>query len=331
MSITGTKPFFKLQAGIESVLGTAVPATRIAPIVSGSLVEHGERVFIQEERQSLIKNYRSVSTKRFVEMSGIELAPTFEDLAWWFQFFLKGGVTGSGAGADKTYTFLPTADADDLKSATFEPGDLTQAFQVAGCVGTRLELTFARNAPSSGSCDFVGFEATPQAFTGALTQRETEDINGALTAVYIDDFGGTFGSSLTDNVLDIKVGFPTEYQQFWALNGSLAPVDAYRAAARSATVEMTMAFTDPAEYLEFQNNLVDDVERLVRVKIEGTTIPTTAIKKSLTLDLATVWAEAPFAEQDGLRVVQFSGETKFNSPLAGDFKAEIVCGEATLP
>jgi len=71
MAITGTRPFFYLQAGIETTPGSAVAATRIQPIVSGNWNEHGERVFIEEERQSLIKNYRAVATKQFVDFSGV--------------------------------------------------------------------------------------------------------------------------------------------------------------------------------------------------------------------------------------------------------------------
>lgn len=329
MAITGTKPFFRFQAGIESVPGTAVAATRIQPIISGNMVEHGERSYIDEERNSLIKNYRAVATKQFVELSGIEVAPTFEDLAWWLQFFAKGGVTG--VVEDSTayrYTFTPTATANDLKTATIEIGDNTQAYEVEHSVGTRMELTLARNTPASMSVDFLGKQATATTFTGSLSDRVTEDINGALAAVYID--ASTIGSTLVTNVLDVKIGLETMQTQFWALNGSLAPVDVYRSAPRSASVEMTIAFNNTTEYAAFKSNFNGDDPRLIRVKVAGSTIAGSSTAKLAQFDLYTVWAEAPFGEQDGLRVIQLSGETIYYPTATADWDFQVVNGLSTL-
>jgi hypothetical protein len=332
MAITGTKPFFKFQAGIEGTPGVAVPATRIQPIVSGNMVEHAERTFIAEERGSLIKNYRAVATKQYVELTGIEVAPTYEDLAWWLQFFAKGGV--SGVQEDTTayrYTFTPTATADNLKTATIETGDNTQGYQVPFCVGTRMELTLARNAAATMTVDFLGQQATAAAFTGALSDRVTEDIQGALTAVYINASGGTIGNTLVNNVLDVKIGLETAQTQFFALNGQLYPVDVYRNAPRSATVEMTMAFNNTTEYAAFKSNFNGDDPRLIRVKTEGSVCGATTTKKTVQFDLYTVWAEAPFGEQDGLRVIQLSGETIYYPAATADWNFQVVNGLATLP
>lgn len=332
MAITGIKPLFQFQGAIESTPGTALPATRLQPIVSGNMVEHAERVFIAEERQSFIANYRAVATKQWAELSGIELAPTFEDLAWWLQFFAKGGVAGVLEDiAAYRYTFTPTVASNDLKTGCFETGDNTQAYQIEHCVGTRMELTIARNAPSSMTVDFIGKQASPVTFTAALSSRVTEDINGALAAVYIDADGGTIGATAVTNVLEVKIGLETMQTQFWALNGSLAPVDVYRNAPRKATIEMTMAFNNTTEYLAFKSNFSGDDARLIRVKVLGSTIPTTTTAKLAQFDLYTVWAEAPFAEQDGLRVLQLSGESKFYDSLAADWKFQVVNGLPALP
>ena len=332
MAITGTKPFFYLQAGIESTPGTAVAATRIQPIVSGNFTEHADREFIMEERQSLIKNYRAVATKQYVEMTGIEVAPTFEDLPWWLQFFAKGGVTGVLEDtAAYRYTFTPTSTSNDLKTATFEFGDNTQDYEVAFCVGTDFEITFARNAPATQSVGFLGQSASTTTKTAALSQRDTESINGALAAVYIDSNSGTIGTTAVTNVLDVKITLPTMTSQFWALNGSLAPVDVYRAEPRGASIEMTMAFTNDTEYAAFKSNFDSDDERFVRVAAEGTVISGSSTNKLVQFDLYPVWAEAQMGEQDGLRVVQFSGETKYNSSAGYDWNIQVVNGLSALP
>lgn len=331
MAITGTKPFFYLQAGIESTPGTAVAATRIQPIVSGNFVEHFERVFIEEERQSLIKNFNAVATKQYVEISGMEVSPSFEDLAWWLQFFAKGGVTGVLEDTSAyRYTFSPNATADDLKTATFEFGDTTEDYEASFCVGTDFEISFSRNSPATQTVGFLGQAATATTKTPALSQRSVETINGALAAVYIDAKGGTMGNTLVNNVLDVKISLPTMYSQFWALNGNLYPVDVYRSAPRGAMVEMTMAFTSATEYAAFQANYNTDDERLVRVAVEGTVIPGSTTNKLAQFDLYPVWGEGNFGEQDGLRVVQFSGETKYNTSAAKDWEIQVVNGLSTL-
>jgi len=332
MAVTGIKPLFKLQAAIEATRGTDLPATRIQPIISGNLVDREERIFLQEERNSFIANYRSIVTKTYSELAGIEVAPTYEDLPWFLQFFAKGGV--SGVLEDITayrYTFTPTVATDDLKTATFETGDDTNAWQVNYGIGTRFELTLARNAPASMSVDFLGQKSTSTTYTGALSDRVTEDINGALTAVYIDADGGTIGNSAVTNVLEVKVGLETAQTQFWALTGSVDPSDAYRNAPRKMTVDAKIVFRNTTEYDAWKANTTTDSKRLVRVSTSGSTVSGSSTAKLAQFDMYVSWTEAPFSEEEGLRVIQFSGETEYYASASKDWDIQVVNGLSALP
>ena len=327
MALTGSMPLAKVQVGREVVPGTAVAATRKHPIMSGNLNEHGEVNFPQEQRESLVANYRGFATRRFVEISGMEVAPTFEDLPWYLNFSVSCNMVGAPtAVVARQYDFAPNATVNDLGTATLEVGDETDEFDVNFGVMTRLELTIAKNAPSTLTMDWLGQKATSSSFTSNLSDRVTEDINGALALAYIDTT--TIGSTAVTNVIDGKVTIETMQTQFWALDGNLYPVDVYRNAARKAAVEMTVAFTDTVEYDLWQSGLSASgvTTRKIRLYVPGSTIAGTSpsTPKSLTVDLYTVWTEAPFGEDEGLRTVQFKGETVYNVTAGHDFKWSVV-------
>lgn len=327
MAITGSMPLSYFQAAIEDTPGTIQAATRKIPMMGGTLTENIERQFPQEIRNSLIANYRSFPTKRWVELSGMEAAPTFEDLPWFLNFFVSNQVSGAPTAlAAWKYDFKPRdgGRVDDLKTATWEVANSTQAYAVNFAAGTRFEMGFGIGAPATMSVDFIGQKATPQAATSALADRVTEDINGALATAYIDTT--TIGSTAVTNVLDAKVSIETANTQFWALSGNLHPIDRYRNAARKATVECTLAFTDTTEYAIFQTVSSNNTPRKIRLRVNGSAISGASggQTKQLTIDLYTVWQEAPFGEQDGLNVVKFKGETMYDTSAATDFSIQVI-------
>lgn len=327
MAITGSLPLSFFQGAIEGTEGTLAAATRKVPMLSGTLTENIERQLPQEVRNSLIANYRTFPTKRWVELSGMEAAPTFEDLPWFLNFFASNQTAGTATAVTAyRYDFKPRGGGtvDDLKSASWEVGNTTQNYAVNGCIGTSFELGFSVGAPATLSMDFAGRVATPQAATSALADRVTEDINGALAVAYIDTT--TIGSTAVTNVLDYKIRLETAQTQFWALSGNLHPIDRYRNAARKATVEMTLAFTDTTEYALFQTVSNTGTPRKVRMRVNGSAIAgaTGGQTKQLTIDTYMVYQEAPFGEQDGLNVVKFKGESMYDTSAATDWSIQVI-------
>jgi hypothetical protein len=327
MAITGQMPLAKMQVAREVVPGTSLAATRKHPIMSGNLNEHSETVFPQEQRESFIANHRAFATKRWVEVAGMEVAPTFEDLPWYCNFSISCNMTGSPTAVTaRRYAFTPLKTANDLGTATLELGDDTTEFDVNFAVMTRMELTIPKSAPATMTMDWLGQSATSGSFTSNLTNRTTEDINGALGTAYID--ATTIGSTQVTNVMDAKVTIETALTQFWAFNGSLQPVDTYRSAARKAMVEMTIAFTNTTEYAAYQANIgaSASTKRKIRYVVNGSTITGTSpsTTRSLTIDLYTIWTEAPFGESDGLRTIAFKGETIYDATADTDFSLTVV-------
>jgi len=317
----------KFQAGLESVRGTGVAATRIQPI-NGYLVENVSRAIIHEQRNSFIDNYRNFQVKRFVELRGLTTSPTFEDLPWFCQSFLKGSVTGVlSAATVYTYTFTPTANADDLKTVTWEVGDDTQAFQVPFGIGDSLALEFVADGPAKLTADYLGQKALKQAFTGALSDRVTEDINGSLMSVQIDST--TIGTTAVTNVLGAKFSIANNWVQLWRLDGGIVPGDAYRK-VRSAQLELTVQFNNTTEYDAF---VTTPVERKIRLKVLGSVIPgsTGSINKSLTIDWYGLWDTAPLSDSNGIHTVKLTGTSMYDATATADWSVAVANGLSTLP
>lgn len=334
MAITGQLPLSKFQAAIESVYATALPATRLQPMVGGLLTEHIERQMVKEQRGSFIAHYRSYAYKRWSELTGMSVAPTFEDLPWFLQAFAKGSVTGTGGGTPRTYTFTPTTTSDDLNTVCWEVGDNTQAFQIAGCVGQTFEISIGAQSATTMSVGYIGNQAVNIGYTSSLSDRVTEDIIGALATAYIDTT--TIGSTNLD-VLDAKVTIPTQYQQLFALSGSLGPTNVYRGDSRAATIEATLAFDSTAarnEYLNGFQNVANanspGLERKIRITVNGSTITGTT-PKSLTIDWYGFWLEAPFADDNGLHTVKLKGESQYDTTVSRDWSITVVNALTSLP
>lgn len=317
----------KFQAGLESTRGTAVAATRIQPL-NGYLNENVERAKIHEQRNSFNDVYRSLQVKRMVELRGLTTSPTFEDLPWFLQSFVKGGVTGVlSAATVYTYTFVPTYTADDLKTVTWEAGDDTQAFQVPFSVGERLELAFGADRPATMTVDYLGQKAVKQAFTAALSDRVTEDINGATATATIDST--TIGTTTVTNVLDCKFTLQNNWTQLWRLDGNIFPGDAYRK-PRSAQLEMTLQFNSTTEYDAF---VTSPAERKIRLSVNGTVIPgsTGNVVKNLAIDWYGFWDDATISDSNGVHVVKVVGTSHYDATATQDFQVVIKNGLVTLP
>ncbi len=144
-------PFEALLLGLESTPGTGVEPTHYASMV-GTLRPVAERYRPDEARGTLVEAYRSKIVREHSEWSGegpldVYLLPVLLNMA------VTGNMTGQpttpgGATNSRLWTFKPTINANDLKTATLFWGDRNvQMFE--GRFGTIDELTISANASST--------------------------------------------------------------------------------------------------------------------------------------------------------------------------------------
>lgn len=322
MAITGSIPFSKLQGCIEATRGTAATATRVLPILSGTLNQHMEEVEVTEQRYSLIGGYYApVRVKRWIEID-IEVAPSVEDLVYWNQFGILGNSSvGSNLAAStvnstvKRYTHTSTSSRGVNQSMTLEMGDDTQAYIGTMCVVDRVELGWSLGGMLTAKYHLVGAKAVSGSFTGALSAQGTELFNGSVATAYIDS--SSIGSTAVTAPTDMTFTLENNISLFYAPNGDIIPTDFYHNAPRRARMESTIRHTSDTENAAF----LAQTQRKIRTKISGSNIasssPTTA--RSLTIDWYGYWSEAPFQDADGLNAQRMSGSSVYDSSATYDW------------
>lgn len=312
------------QGGLEAVRGTAVAATRKVGL-NGWFVPNQDLHDVREQRNTFTDIFRQFAVKRWAELRGLTTSPTFEDLPWYLQGAAKGGVSGVlSDGAAYTYAFSPTFNVDDLKTTTWEAANNFQDFAFPFSLCDRIDLEFFADRAGVMTLDYLAADAIAQARTASLTDRVTEDINGALGRCYID--GSVIGGTLVTNVIRAKFSLSQNWRQLWTFNGELTPGKAYRK-PRSMAVELDIVFDSLDEWNAFRAA----TDRKVRYRVDGTTIATTSTAKRLDVEAYGKWRSYALADQDGVIVAKVASTTKFDDGASLDWRIAVTNGLATLP
>lgn len=333
--MSGEMALESLQVGLESTRGTPVAATRIEPILGGTFAERIPREFPAEARGTFVPVYRDFPTGNHVEVSGVQVAPTFEGLPWWLNLFVKGGVTSGSTvhTSGKSYTFSPTAASDDLKTATFECVYQQQNYTIPFVLGNRLELGWGADQAMSLSMDFLGQKMTAQAKTAALSAVDYEDIIGSKFSTYVD--GTTIGTTAVYGVYEGRLTINNNWVQEFVGDGNLHPRDAHRNRPEYS-LQLSM-YADAAGIAEYgvwkAGTSGQSTMRKIRVNVSGTDIagssPTTP--RTLRLDWYGGWDTAEPIDKDGKRAFQFTSRGRFDTGASLPFQIYLESALATLP
>lgn len=332
MAITGSIPLSKMQGDLEATRGSAQTATRVLPILSGTLTQHMEEVQIVEQRASLIRHYyKPVRVKRWVEID-VEFVPTEQDLIWYMQLGLIGHATAGTALAASVvdtsvdrYTFTPSASQGVTQTATLEVGDDTQAYIATMCVLDRLEFGWSLGGPMTAKAHFMGAKAVSGSYTGAVTAQGTEVFNGAVAEAYID--ASTIGTTIVTAPSDMTFSIDNKISLFWAPNGTIIPTDFYHNEPRTLHLESTIRHTADTENAAY----LAQTQRKIRSIIKGSSISGSASSfRCVQADWYGYWSEAPFSDQDGLWVQRMSGDAVYDATATHPWQVIVDTDTATI-
>jgi hypothetical protein len=220
----------------------------------------------------------------------------------------------------------PTASADDLQTVSWEAVSDTQDFAFPGGLGDKFDLSFNAGGPCELTLDYLCQRAIPQARTGSLSDRITEDILGAGAQAYIDST--TIGTTAVADVVSFQFTLQNNWVQLFTFNGQLYPTKFYRK-VRHASCSISVQFDTLTEYSAFMAG----TERKVRLLMQGTNIAGTAgpTKKSVAIDVYGPWATYPISEDNGVFIAKATLDSRYNAGAAADWKVVVVNGLATLP
>jgi hypothetical protein len=253
---------------------------------------------------------------------------TYDDLAFWLSSAVKGGLTGTGGSADKSWAFTPANAADDVKAFTveFAYADLLATYggRVPGCQVDTFGLKFEKNGTVKFNAAVRSFKAATQitSFTGSLSDRTNVDLVGTGTSYFVDTT--TLGNTADANIVSSE----------WKLNNQLVAREPQNATAtgtalvRPKPVLWELAVTRYFEDKTELDTYIAKTERKVRVRTVGPSLGGSTYK--LDLDLYGYWSVRKTADIDGLIVSNLTLKPLYDATATTDFAITLVNSLAAI-
>lgn len=265
-----------------------------------------------------------------VEAGGqVECPVSFEDLAWWLQLGVKGGVAGVQEGATTAYrrTFTPSSAADDISSATFEWGDDFQAWQSNFGMVDQLSIKGAPGEPLTMTAAIVAKNRDETAFTAALTDRQVEVVLGRRATLYIDEPGGAIGTTaVAGRLIGFEHTIKNKLARFYTMddadNGALSDVTRDD---REFDTKLRYRFNNVLEYQKWAAN----TERLISVKFVGSDAGV-GFPRRAQFYLPGWYEDTKIGEQDGAVTIEMSQKSRYSAALGYAASYQVVNALAAL-
>lgn len=321
------------RAGLETTRGTAAAPTRGIPFTEGTHTQAFDHIAPEELRQSLFGHYTAdVGTEsNSFEFSGVA---GYWALVFWGNLHMKAVASGSGAGADKTWNFLP-ASTDDLKTATIEYGFADNigatrpAWSVAGCIGNTFSLNVDK-APGQSGVTFrstlLSFKPATQisAFTGVGTYTAENGglVKASATQVFIDS--ATIGTTADNDVLSVSWELQSGPQVLYTLNNTTAGVEILRPSPWTWTARIRRYYRNNTEL----NARIAGTVRKVRVRTLGPVLGGSNYR--LDLDLYGKYSDRALSIADNIGVEEFTLSPVYDAAAATHFAMTLVNDQAAI-
>lgn len=329
----------KVQAGLETIPGTGVAATRVVQADVMGSYDKALATFANKTGTYAARR-RALYGRENVGFTLTDIA-TFEDLAWHLQMAMKGGVAGVGDGnvpPAYEYDFTPSLATDDLKAATYEHGEpsnryesnqvMTNSFTIRGDSDSDDEPGWMFEAEQ------LGLGWVPTTYTPALSILDTEPILMRGTKVYVDDDGAAFGTTqLLGKVISFSVtgNINRHFKAFAEDEVGFAPNKTGRG-ERTFDAQLVLEFDDDDEFANYRST--DPVMRKIRIRREGSVINDGGVgpdvRKSATIDINGYWQSIAFGDREGNMTVTLGLASYFDEDDGFDMSIVIVNDLPTL-
>ena len=257
----------------------------------------------------------------------------FNQMALWGALFFKGITTGTGAGANKTWAFLPTQTTDDLKSllvqfgVTDTLGASTPGWSIPYCVGEEFTLGYSK-APDSPGITFSARLVSPKAatqitaFTGTGPEPALQLASHVNTQVYIDS--STLGATADNYVTAVDFRLSNGFVNLFTLNNSTSAQDTFRPNARDWSATFTRYWINDTELDAY----VAKTPRKIRIRTTGAVLGSGTYQ--MDLEMYGVWLDRSWTEQDGLRLEQLTLGRRYDTGAATSLNLSVVNALASI-
>lgn len=326
--MSGIKTLRRIQIGAESTDGTAVAATALWRGM-GALSDDREVVFVEEDIGHIGGVDRTYVPMLAGSISFEETPATFEQAPYLLAAGVNNVTSGTqdtgGSGFIYTYTFATTA-ANTAQAYTIEGGDneqeeemyfgVVESFNFAGASGESLNM----------SADWIGRQVQDGTFTTKPSIPTVEEILFSKGKLYIDNVGGTIGSTqVSDTLLSGSIDVNTGIIRKWTADGSL---DFSFIQYTDWEVVLEVTFEHNSSATSEKSNWRNETARLIRLDFEGDSLTTAGSSHSVKLmrfDLPGKWEDfSALEDQDGNDVVTGTFRSRYNATFAGGPEVVVV-------
>lgn len=328
----GLEAFRKIQGGIESTPGTAVPATAkwMGMHLAASLKDR-EIVMPSDERGDLAAAHRSYSPAYLWE-SKLSGELTFEDAIFLAGMAVKGGVTPSTVDTSaRLWTYTPSLTAANTPDTfTLEFGDNTQCYEAEYVFIKALEISGSVNEALKFAADLLGRQLTAASFTGALSNRTVESALVKKTSLYMDDTGGSIGATAKTGILiDWTWRLPAHFVAKDRQDGNLY-FSAFGEVRMQPELEMLVEFTSGVATL--RTKYTAETRQLVRLKTLGSLCGAATALRTVQIDGAYKIVEFDtLDERDGASVVRMKLLGEYDATWTKLFELQIQNAVTAIP
>ena len=341
--VQGFTRFRKIQVGKQSVIGTAVPATRVLPYRS-AIVINPNRTDPDVDVGSLDPVISPYATALLATMSGAQGPQTYDDLAIRLSAAIKGGVSPTGPTGLTAYTWTFTAaslTADSFDYYSVQTGDDTSDSAGAGINGfggviNQFGMTMPEDlGPWTVSDDWI--------FSGAVYGNRTGSLNvdsspafmfGADTAFYLDSNAAAIGiTQLSDAVRGASLTIGNNLDEKRYANGSNTRFNLAAYGRGPRTIELTLTVEKTTATIAEVATLDDTPtpNRYIKIAASSTQNAGTATPYSANIFLPVRLYAVTEGEIGGNTNYQLTYHGFYDSTLTYAFKAVVVSKLSALP
>ena len=330
--------------GVEVTKGTKVAATRRLIVEGGINREVQFEEFAGNDYGVLARTARAPVPTRHVFGAAFTSQLDFQQILCPLLSGMKGGVTGIGTDADKTWTFSPSPTADPaINSYTVEAiesdGTNSYAIEAGYCVTTELGIRSTPDGLSELDWTMVGQKAIEATKTTGIAIPALEYAAGLAWSFDMNDTWATLGDT---QVSGHVYGFDWRFSDFIApayyLDGR-ATLDFSRHEYKPRMVDLTLDLVLDAKdatftRLEIADKLASTL-RFARLTLTGATLATAAPYK-IVLDGAYYHAadslqEIHGGDRDGQTTMRMHLMSAYDKTAAKDVEVVVVNDVATFP
>ena len=327
----GTAPYNSVQMGRESTAGTAVAATTIWRGPFGAPEDTRIRKIKEEDIGLLVSEELNYDTRLGATLAMPAAELTFEQVTHLLEASIKT-ATPSGAGPYTRAYDMAVTSARTIRTYTLEAGNaLVAADQM------EIPYSFVSEWELSGKVDeawmmaatWIGQRWVTAAMTGSLSVPAVEPALFGNTRFYVDDSGGTIGTTqVTGKLLECTLKLATGIQFVPVGDGNLYPtVHKYVRPELTFTMayeleQVSSASFVAAERAKWQNR----AGRLIRLDVPGS-----SAARNFRFDMFAIYDKfGAYENSDGNISVKVEGHAGYSGTDALFFTATVINSIASM-